>query len=168
MDVSRLERKRAALSDAQCDSRAKAVRVHAKPAVWRGKAYHRAEQAGDENARKRAETAERDRWSVKVVKILISAQLPFGVEMRDKGLDPLGHEAGRCLRGLRAATLPKGVSDFGPFLPYLRAHFGKVFPTEKSKVLAYFSVRAEEHVARSVYRLCSLRCVSLRKPVKFP
>ena len=79
--------------------------------------------------------------------------------MRDKGLDPLGHEAGRCLRGLRAATLRKRVSDWGPFLRYLRAHFGKVFPTEKSEVLAYFSVRAEEQAARSVYRalLSSLR-----------
>ena len=61
--------------------------------------------------------------------------------------------------GLRAATLRKRVSDWGPFLQYLRAHTGKVFPAEKSEVLAYFSVRAEEHAARSVYRalLTSLR-----------
>ena len=70
----------------------------------------------DEHARKRAETAERDRWSVKVVKFLINAQLPFGIEIRDKGWDPLGHEAGRCLWGLRAATLRKRFSDWGPFL----------------------------------------------------
>ena len=159
MDVSRLERKRAALSDAQCDSRAKAVRVHAKPAVWHGKANHRAEKAGDENARKRAEASERERWAVKVVKILINAQLPFGIEIRDKGWGPLGHEAGRFFRGLRAATLRKRVSDWGPFLRYLRAHTGKAFPTEKSEAFAYFSVRAEEHAARSVYRalLASLR-----------
>ena len=125
MDIDRRHRKRAAISDAQCDSQAKAIRLHGKPAVWRGKAYHRAEQAGDENARKRAETAEWERWSIKVVKILISAQLPFGIEMRDKGWGPLGHEAEQCLRGLRAATLRKRVSDRGPFLRYLRAHTGK-------------------------------------------
>ena len=37
MDMDRRDRKRSAITDAQSDSRDKALRVHAKPAVWRGK-----------------------------------------------------------------------------------------------------------------------------------
>ena len=68
----------------------------------------------------------RDRWATKVVNILVSARLPFGVEVQEKGWAYLGPEASRCLRGLRATTLQKRVSDLGPFLRFEGAH-GQVF-----------------------------------------
>ena len=82
---------------------------------WRGKAYTRAERAGDENARKSAETKERTRWCKRVFKILLDANLPFGTEAEEKGWDEMSPEAGRCFRGLRAASLRKRASDIGPF-----------------------------------------------------
>ena len=74
----------------------------------------RAEATGDEHARRKAEDRERDKWARRVFRILVEARLPFGVEASEKGWDHLSPEAGRCLRGLRAATLRKRASDVGP------------------------------------------------------
>ena len=67
MDVDRRDRKRSAEAVEQLDTKAKAVRMFAKPADWKGKAYHCAEQAGDEHARKNAENAAPEHRSAKVV-----------------------------------------------------------------------------------------------------
>ena len=159
VDLDRRALKRSSEVAELLDTKAKAVRVFSKPSEWKGKAYHRAEKAGDEHARKNAESVARDRWTTKVLRILVSARLPFGVEVQEKGWDYLGPEASRCLRGLRATTLQKRVTDFGPFLRFLKASTGKLFPTEKSEVLSYFAARLEEQAARTVFRslLHSLR-----------
>ena len=72
--------------------------------------------------------------------------------MAEKGWGPLSPEASRCLRGLRATSLRKRASDWGPFRRYLRAHYSLPFPTDKDQILAYFAVRQEEKASRSVYR----------------
>ena len=59
MDLDRRDRKRSAEAAERLDTKAKAIRVLSKPAEWKGKAYHRAEQAGDEHARKNAESVAR-------------------------------------------------------------------------------------------------------------
>ena len=70
--------------EARRDSKAKAFKVLAKPVEWRGKAYHRAEQAGDEHARKSAEVREREKWASRVLGTLVTAKLPFGWRSRPK------------------------------------------------------------------------------------
>ena len=142
-DLDRRDRKRTSEAAKLLDTKAKAIREFAKAAEWKGKAYHRAEQAGDEHARKNAESVARDNWAAKVLKIWAY-------------LEP---EASRCLRGLRATTLQKRVTDLGPFLRFLKAHTGKPCPTEKTEVLSYFAARLEEHAARTLFRslLNSLR-----------
>ena len=87
MVVDRRDRKNSAEADERLDTKAKAVRVFAKFAERKGKAYHRAQQAGNKHARKTAENAARERLSAKVVKILVDAQLPFGAEVQEKGWD---------------------------------------------------------------------------------
>lgn len=101
-------------------AKARAPGVLSKPTAWRSRAYRRADEAGDPQARKRAEERERNKWAKKVVGILVEADVPFGQEVREKGWDPLSPEASRCLRGLRASTLKKRASDVAPFLQYLR------------------------------------------------
>ena len=92
----------AALSDAQLAiesaSRAKKARtvkeeskmaklcaaaVLSKPIEWKSKAYLRAELAGDEAARKKADDKERSKWARRVHRILLegSKTLPFGAEI---------------------------------------------------------------------------------------
>ena len=53
VDLDRRDRTRSSEAAEFLDTKAKAVRVFAKPAGWKGKAYHRAEMAGDEHARKK-------------------------------------------------------------------------------------------------------------------
>ena len=136
--------------------RLSAAHVQAKPAEWKGKTYHRAEEAGDETGRRKAEVKEREKQARRIFKILMDAQLPFALEAETQGWHALSPEAGRCLRGLRAATLRKRAGDVGPFLRYLQAERGKYFPTEKVDLLSYFAVRAAENAAGSVYRSLTL------------
>ena len=123
----------------QLKARVRAPGVHSKPTAWRSRAYRRADEAGDPQARKREEEQERIRWAKKVVSILVKVGVPFGQELQEKGGHPLSPEASRCLRGLRASTLKKKASDFAPFLQYLRGHYSKAFPTSTAEVLAYYA-----------------------------
>ena len=113
---------------------------------------HSGEATGDEKARAKAEDAERTRWAKKVFSLLTEAALPFGTEAEHKGWSFDSPEATRCLRGLRATTLKKRVSDFGPFSRYLRAEVGRPFPTSEQEVLDYFALRLRERAARSCFR----------------
>ena len=122
-----------------------------KPSSWKSTAYRRAELAGDDKGKQKAEEKERARWGRRVMEILISAGLPFGQELTARGWELDSPEASRCLRGLRAATLKKRTTDLEPLLRYLRAELGKPFPTSTRDILMYFKVREEEHAARTVY-----------------
>ena len=62
VDLDKRARKRSSEVAELLDSKAKPVRVFSKPAEWKGKAYHRAEMAGEEHARKNAESVARDCW----------------------------------------------------------------------------------------------------------
>ena len=126
--------------------------AQAKPVEWRSRDYRRAELAGDEAGRKRAEDQERSRWARRVVRLLVEAETPFGREVSEKGWDYLGPEAARALRGLRASSLRKRVGDIRPYLRWLQAELAKPFPTEADEVLRYFSVRLEEGAARTSFR----------------
>ena len=98
------EAKRAKLAaEEQLLERLKADHAYSKPAGWHSRAYRRAEAAGDEKARKKAEERERDKWARKAVRTIVQSGLPFGKEVIDNGWDFLSPEATRCLRGLRAA-----------------------------------------------------------------
>ena len=94
--------------------RLKSTMAQQLPAVWRGKRYHRAEQAGDPKGQQRAEDKARLRWGKRVVEILVEARLPFGLEVQQRNLTPGANETTRCLRGLRWTTLKKRVSDWEP------------------------------------------------------
>ena len=98
-EVSVASRKRKTLQDDQDLQRLCAPGLLLKPTEWRGKKYRRVEVANDENGRRKAEQAERDKWARKVIAIIVQARLPFGIEIHDKGIDALSPEAGRCLRG---------------------------------------------------------------------
>ena len=65
----------------------------------------------------------------------------------------------RCLKGLRAASLRKRVSDWEPFHRLILSERGLHFPIEAWQILEYFEVRRKERAARSVYGslLSSLR-----------
>ena len=67
------------------------------PTAWRGKSYRRVEQAGDGAGRQRAEEKERARWGREVAQILLDAGLPFGQELKTRGLGSEAPEAARCL-----------------------------------------------------------------------
>ena len=92
--------------------------------VWRGKSYRRAEAAGDEKGRERAEEKERAKWAGRLLELLKEARLPFGLELEERGLDPTGLEASRCLRGARWTTLKKRCSDWAPARRFLLAELG--------------------------------------------
>ena len=121
------------------------------PAVWKGKAYRRAVDAGDAKAQQRAEAKERARWSRRVVEIVVQSGLPFGQEVEREGYEWAGPEASRCLQGLRASTLKKRVSDFAPLQRWLRAEKGRPFPSCTADVTSYFRVLQEGKAARTAY-----------------
>ena len=121
------------------------------PAVWRGKAYRRAELAGDEKGRERAEDAAREKWARKLVELLTEARLPFGLEILERELDPLGVEASRCLRGARWTSLKKRCSDWAPARRYLLAHFGLPFPPSPRELLGYLETKQREGAARTSF-----------------
>jgi len=125
--------------------------VLAAPALWRGKVYRRLEQAGDPNARQKAEKQEREKWGRKVVGLLVEAGLPFGREVQSKDFEHGSPEAFRCLRGLRASTLRKRSQDWAPCRRFLLAHEGRPFPAEAREVLAYFQARQEGQASRTSY-----------------
>ena len=122
-----------------------------KPVEWRLRRYRRAEQDGDENARKKAEAADREKWMRKIFGLLQISGTPFGVEATTKGWHYASPDAARCYRGVRSATLKKRCSDIGPYLRWLHGETGKRFPDEISDILKLLSVRQEEQAARSVY-----------------
>ena len=152
VDISQEAKKRRLAAEIIDLAKARASRVFAKPVIWGSRIYRRAEATGDAQARKRAEEADRNRWAKRVVKIIVDAGLPFGVEIVDKGWDSLSPDAGRCLRGLRASTLKKRTSDITPFLRYLRCETGELFPRNKDVILQFFATRLEEQAPRSVFR----------------
>ena len=123
-----------------------------KPIEWRGRRYRRQEVVNDPAAQKSAEAKARAKWAQKILNILMLADLPFGRECRERGWNHLSPEAGRCLRGLRPATLKKRASDLGPFLRYLWGTHAIRWPRDKDDVLEFFKVRHEEKAARSVFR----------------
>ena len=137
--------------------------VEKKPVEWVSRKYCRVEISGDETAKRKAEVAERARWAAKVFQILAEAKLPLGIELEDTGMELDGPVAGRCLRGLRAASLRKRVSDVRPFLRWLFADRGKRFPTDANDILNYFHIRSQEGAARTVYGACSPRSSFLRR-----
>ena len=128
-----------------------ATAVITKPVEWKGRRFCRPEVEGDENARQKAEAADRLRWMRRVFANFTESAMPFGREALLKGWQYDSPEAARCFRGLRAATLKKRVADIEPFPRFLRAESGKPFPDELSDILHYFGVRREERAARSVY-----------------
>jgi hypothetical protein len=156
MDAAEQRQKRRAEAESMQLSKLQAKAALAKPVEWKGKRYHRAELEGDEAGAKRAEQRNRERWARKVIGIMVEADLPFGQEFKARDWSVTSPEAGRCLRGLRAATLKKRAGDISPFLRYLRCSVGKPFPDELHDVLRYFAVRTEEGAARSVYRSLQL------------
>ena len=87
-----------------------------------------------------------------MVEILLKAGLPFGTELKDRGLDARAPEAARCLRGLRANSLRKRVSDWAPFSRWLAGTHGKNFPTGQDDILGYFLVRQAEGAPRTAYQ----------------
>ena len=119
-----------------------------KPVEWVSRKYRRLELCGDEAATRKAESAERAKWATKIFQILADAKLPMGIELEDELDGPL---AGRCLRGLRANSLRKRVSDVRPYLRWLQADRGKRFPSAPADVLNYFHIRSQEGAARTVY-----------------
>ena len=129
------------------------------PTQWKGKRYLRLEKAGDPRAAHKAESKERERWGRKVIALLIEAPLPCGLDLEARNVDWSSVEAMRCLKGLRAASLRKRVSDWEPFHSFLLSERGLHFPTETCQILKYFEVRREERAAGSVYGslLSSLR-----------
>jgi hypothetical protein len=52
---------------------------------WQGRRFYRPEIEGDENARKRAEAADRLLWMRRVFSILAESDMPFGCEAKLKG-----------------------------------------------------------------------------------
>ena len=122
-----------------------------KPTSWKSTAYRRAEVAGDDKGKQKAEEKERARWGKWIMEIPISSGLHFGEELTTRGWDFNSPEASRCLRGLRAAILKKRTTDLEPLLRYLRAELAKPFPTTARDILMYFKVREEENAARTVY-----------------
>ena len=84
-DAAQAEDKRRIEVEVRDLARVKATRVYAKPIERRGKAYHRAETSGNENARKDAEQKEHEKWAKKVLRILVNADLLFGVEAFETG-----------------------------------------------------------------------------------
>ena len=127
-----------------------------KPVEWKGRRYRRAELAGDDKARKKAEQRSREKWAQRILEILVQSGMPFGCEYVSKGWGPSSPEALRCLRGLRPASLKKRATDIGPFLRYVWGVFGKRWPTDPSEILSYFAVKAEEGASRSIYRSVQL------------
>ena len=121
------------------------------PAVWRGKHYRRAEQAGDERAQQAAEEKERARWGKRLIQLLVEAQLPFGIEVQARGLDHSSREAFRCLRGLRPNTLRKRVQDWEPVRRWLLAETGSAFPSSPAPLLGFFEARRKEGAAQTAY-----------------
>ena len=150
-DVVLAAKRRKVDEEAAMLTRLQATAAAAKPVEWLGRRFCRPEIEGDENARKRAEAADRLRWMRRVFAVLVESDMPFGREAKLKGWAFDSSEASRCFRGLRAATLKKRVSDIGPFLRFLRVESGKSFPDEVADVLQFFGVRREEQAARSVY-----------------
>ena len=73
----------------------------------------------------------------------------FRLDLEARSVDWASVEAIRCLKGLRAASLRKRVSDWEPFHRLLLTERGLHFPTETWPVLEYFEVRREERAARS-------------------
>ena len=122
------------------------------PTGWRGKAYRRQEEAGDDAGRQKAETKEREKWGREVIQIILNADLPFGMELRARGLGAHSPEAARCLRGLRANSLRKRVSDWAPYGRWLTGSCGKAFPDCQEDILGYFQVRQAEGAARTAYQ----------------
>ena len=122
-----------------------------KPVECVSRKYRRLELSGGEAAKRKAETAERAKWATKIFQILADAKLPMGIELEDTGMELDGPLAGRCLRGLRANSLRKRVSDVRPYLRWLQADRGKRFPSAPADVLNYFHIRSQEGAARTVY-----------------
>ena len=110
------------------------------PTTWKGKRYLRLEKAGDPRAALKAEAKEWDRWGCKVVALLIEARLPLGSDLEARNVDWASVEAMRCLKGLRAASLRKRVSDWEPFHRFLLTERGLHFRTETWQILEYFEV----------------------------
>ena len=84
-DLAQAEQRRRVKVETRDVANAKATRVYAKPVDWRGKAYHRAETTGIEHGPKDAEQKGRETWAKKVFRILVDAELPFGIEAFEKG-----------------------------------------------------------------------------------
>ena len=151
VEQDRMEKRAKVSEDAQTLERLRVEHAHSKPAVWRGVAYRRAEAIGDDKARKRAEEKDREKWARKTVRVLTSADLPFGKEILANGWDALSPEASRCLRGLRAASLRKKYSDIAPLLRFLETELGKKCPEDKQDVLSFYRIRFEGGAARTSY-----------------
>ena len=77
--------RRGVLEEVHLLERLRTVYAQHKPAEWRSRAYLRAEAAGDEKARKRAEEREREKWARKVIRFITNAELPFGKEVIGNG-----------------------------------------------------------------------------------
>ena len=121
------------------------------PAVWRGKAYRRVEATGDEKAQERAETKEREKWAGRLIDLLLEAQLPFGLEVEQRGLDPKGLEASRCLRGTRWTSIKKRCSDWAPVRRFLLAEEGRPFPTAARDLVRYLEVKRQGGAAKTTF-----------------
>ena len=59
-------------------TRLQATAVITKPVEWKGRRFCQPEIEGDENARKKAEAADRLRWMRRVFAILTESAMPFG------------------------------------------------------------------------------------------
>ena len=110
-DVGVAAKKRRTEVESAMLTRLQATAVITKPVEWKGRKFSRPELEGDENARKKAEAADRLRWMRRVFAILTESSMPFGQEALLKGWRFDSPEAARCFRGLRAATLKKRVAD---------------------------------------------------------
>ena len=97
VDLADFSRKEKEALDRAHRDRLTARWAQRKPAEWRSRRYRRAEAEGDDNARRKAEAQERERWAKRVVATLVAADLPFGRLLLEKGWDPLSPEASRCL-----------------------------------------------------------------------
>ena len=144
LDLEQAEKRRKLVERETTHTRLALAASSGAPTEWRGKTYRRLEAADDPNARAKAEKTERLKWGTEVVRLLVEAQLPFGLEVEQKGYQTNGAEAFRCLRGLRAPTLRKRVSDWRPCRRWLLSRWGAPYPKEPEHVHPFFKVRRDE------------------------
>ena len=125
--------------------------VQALPAVWRGKAYRRVEEEGDERARERADGRERSKWGTRLVSLVVESCLPFGREITERQLPHDGAEAFRCLRGMRWTSVKKRVSDWAPVRRFLLAEYSVTFPRVAREFIEYIEIRIKEDAAVTTF-----------------